>query len=174
MRTAMLVLACLAVLAAPVAAPAQKRLATPDPRYRLEQVEDGYLRLDTVTGLTSHCRRQGSNWVCTVADDERAALEAELDALRADNKRLTGEIARARGALRRIAATADAASREAQADGRSGRGEARRPARREESEVPEGARREIDSALAVTEYAVRRLFRTFRDLEQELRDEETK
>jgi hypothetical protein len=184
------------IVAAPVAGAQERRLDTPDPRYGMTEIEDGYLRLDRETGEVSHCRRSGADWSCTVTPDERRALEQELAALREERQALRHENARLRAALRDVALSADRAARgadpaaagagrrDADGDGedatagRPPRDEAGRPPRDEAGRRPrdrdgdgdftDEAKREIDHALDVTAYAVRRLFETFQDLEDEL------
>jgi hypothetical protein len=62
-------------------------------RYALSPIADGVLRLDTRTGAVSTCTNSGAGWACYAAPDERAALDAEIGRLEADNERLKGEIA---------------------------------------------------------------------------------
>lgn len=51
-------------------------------RFQLEQTESGYLRMDTQTGAISICKDRSGQIVCTLAADEHAAYENELEALR--------------------------------------------------------------------------------------------
>jgi hypothetical protein len=66
-------------------------------RYTLSPVTDGVIRLDTKTGGVSTCTNTGSGWACYMVPDERAALDAEIGRLQADNEKLKAELA-ARGA----------------------------------------------------------------------------
>ena len=183
-----------AIIAAPTAGGQERRIDTPDPRYGMTQVEDGYLRLDRETGEVSHCRRIGADWSCTVRPDERRDLENELTALREERQALRRENGQLRAALRDVALRADRAARAADAvaggggtgDGDGGDATTRRGPREEPDiarrsrdgerngdggdggDLPDEAKREIDRALDVTAYAVRRLFETFKDLENEL------
>jgi hypothetical protein len=50
-------------------------------RFKMQKVEDGFLRLDAQTGQVSHCRSREGGWVCETAADDRAALEAEIKRL---------------------------------------------------------------------------------------------
>jgi cell division protein FtsB len=50
-------------------------------RFKMQKVEDGFLRLDAQTGQVSHCRVREGGWVCETAADDRAALEAEIKRL---------------------------------------------------------------------------------------------
>ncbi len=65
-------------------------------RYKFSQMSDGsVLRLDTRTGSVSNCaRRDTSGWACYTVPDERAALDAEIGRLQADNARLKDELAK--------------------------------------------------------------------------------
>lgn len=155
---------------------AQTRLETPDPRYRMQETDDGYLRLDSETGAVSHCRKVGADWSCNITPDERRALEAEVRALREERHTLQSENQRLRSFLRDLALRADRAAvrpDDLPLDGDPPRSDGR-PARTPSATDPDGdgdfaeeAKRDIDQAMDVTEYAVRRLFGTFRDLEQD-------
>src|SRR5882757_8185828 len=73
--------------------------STPDSengRYALSPIADGVLRLDTRTGAVSTCNNSGTGWACHAAPDERAALDAEIGRLLADNEKLKAQLA-ARG-----------------------------------------------------------------------------
>ena len=62
-------------------------------RYALSAVADGVIRLDTRTGAVSSCSNSGAGWACYAMPDERAALDAEIGRLQADNERLKAELA---------------------------------------------------------------------------------
>jgi hypothetical protein len=62
-------------------------------RYALSQVTDGVIRLDTRTGEVSTCSNSGNGWACYTVPDERAALDAEIGRLQADNEKLKAELA---------------------------------------------------------------------------------
>jgi hypothetical protein len=62
-------------------------------RYALSPVSDGVIRLDTRTGAVSTCTNSGSGWACYTVPDERAALDAEIGRLQADNEKLKTELA---------------------------------------------------------------------------------
>jgi hypothetical protein len=61
-------------------------------RYALSPVPDGVVRLDTRTGAVSTCSNSGNGWACYSVPDERAALDAEIGRLQADNQRSRAEI----------------------------------------------------------------------------------
>jgi hypothetical protein len=75
------------------AAVAQSTPDTENGRYALSPVADGVLRLDTRTGAVSTCTNTGTGWACYTVPDERAALDAEIGRLQADNERLKAELA---------------------------------------------------------------------------------
>jgi hypothetical protein len=62
-------------------------------RYALSPVTDGVIRLDTRTGDVSTCTNTGIGWACYAVPDERAALDAEIGRLQADNEKLKAELA---------------------------------------------------------------------------------
>src|SRR5215218_1146083 len=67
--------------------------ATDNGRYALSPAGDGVLRLDTRTGAISTCNNSGAGWACYAVPDERAALDAEIGRLQADNEKLRAELA---------------------------------------------------------------------------------
>jgi hypothetical protein len=62
-------------------------------RYALSPVSDGVIRLDTRTGAVSTCTNSAAGWACYTVPDERAALDAEIGRLQADNEKLKAELA---------------------------------------------------------------------------------
>ena len=60
---------------------------------RCRRSADGVIRLDTRTGAVSTCTNSGSGWACYTVPDERAALDAEIGRLQADNEKLKTELA---------------------------------------------------------------------------------
>jgi hypothetical protein len=66
---------------------------TENGRYTLSPVADGVIRLDTRTGTVSTCNNSGTGWACYAVPDERAALDAEIGRLQADNEKLKAELA---------------------------------------------------------------------------------
>lgn len=62
-------------------------------RYSMSTVGSNVVRLDTRTGAVSTCSNTGAGWACYAVPDERAALDAEIGRLQADNERLKAELA---------------------------------------------------------------------------------
>lgn len=62
-------------------------------RYALSAVGGGVIRLDTRTGAVSTCNNGGRGWACYAVPDERAALDAEIGRLQADNEKLKAQLA---------------------------------------------------------------------------------
>ena len=75
-----------------LAANAQAAPDTENGRYALSQSGNDVVRLDTRTGVVSTCTDKGG-WVCRIVPDERAALDAEIGKLQADNKSLKEQLA---------------------------------------------------------------------------------
>ena len=68
-----------------LAAWAQSTAPEGDARYTFNRTNDGYLRLDGRTGQVSVCTQRPPGWACQPVPDERAALEAEIARLQAEN-----------------------------------------------------------------------------------------
>src|SRR6202171_2812764 len=66
---------------------------TENGRYALSPLADGVLRLDPRTGAVSTCNNNGTGWACYAVPDERAALDAEIGRLQADNEKLKAQLA---------------------------------------------------------------------------------
>jgi hypothetical protein len=62
-------------------------------RYSMSTVGNNVIRLDTRTGAVSTCSNGDAGWACYAVPDERAALDAEIGRLQADNDRLKAELA---------------------------------------------------------------------------------
>jgi hypothetical protein len=63
----------------------QPALDTSNPRFAYHKIDDGYLRLDLRSGEVATCRPNASGWTCTLAAEERTALENEIARLQRDN-----------------------------------------------------------------------------------------
>ncbi len=70
--------------------------SAPDPengRYALSPIAGGVMKLDTRTGAVATCINTGTGWACYAVPDERAALDAEIGRLQADNEKLKAQLA---------------------------------------------------------------------------------
>jgi hypothetical protein len=63
-------------------------------RYTMSTTADGVIRLDTRTGAISTCNNSGgTGWACYTVPDERAAMDAEIGRLEAENEKLRAQLA---------------------------------------------------------------------------------
>ena len=92
-KFSILVAAALVCTGAMGAAAAQAMPDSENGRYVLSPVADGVIRLDTRTGDVSTCTNTGTGWACYAVPDERAALDAEIGRLQADNEKLKAQLA---------------------------------------------------------------------------------
>jgi len=72
---------------------AQSAPDTENGRYALAPAADGFFRLDTRTGTVSACNNSGAGWACYAVPDERAAMDAEIGRLQAENEKLRSQLA---------------------------------------------------------------------------------
>jgi hypothetical protein len=63
----------------------QPALDTSNPRFAYHKIDDGYVRLDLRSGEVATCRPHPGGWTCTLAAEERTALESEIARLQRDN-----------------------------------------------------------------------------------------
>ncbi|MGA2997734.1 MAG: hypothetical protein ABSE61_24685 [Bradyrhizobium sp.] len=139
--------------------------STPDNengRYALSPIPDGVIRLDTRTGAVSSCSNGGAGWACYAVPDERAAYDAEIGRLQAENEKSKAEVERltAELASRPPAEdkTAEALPREAlpksdslkKAEPKAAEGERK-------IEIPLPSDRDMDRVMSFLEQAWRRL-----------------
>jgi hypothetical protein len=75
------------------ASAAQPTPDTENGRYVISPAANGVIRLDTRTGAVSVCTDTGTGWACYAVPDERAALDAEIGRLQADNEKLKTQLA---------------------------------------------------------------------------------
>jgi len=130
--------------------------ASPD-RFQIEPMEEGVLRLDRQTGAVDECIVSGEGWSCDTVLPAPTPNEAVTDTqawrnLTAENARLESEVRQLQRRLKMIAALAGEP------------GDATADAAESEALMPQTARREIDRAVEVTDYAVRRFRDLFRSL----------
>ena len=62
-------------------------------RFVLQEVEGGFIRLDTETGAVSHCRSSENQWRCELVADAQSALQDEINRLAAENAALEQQLA---------------------------------------------------------------------------------
>ncbi len=79
-------------------APAAEAVKEPAPpeaprRYTFNRVDDGFLRLDSISGQVTLCSQRNAGWVCQAVPEDRAALDGEIARLQAEVDRLKTEIA---------------------------------------------------------------------------------
>jgi len=90
-------LAAAVVAAACIVGPVAAEQPAPDSdngRYTMSATSDGVIRLDTRTGAISTCSNaEGIGWSCYAVPDERAAMDAEIGRLQAENDRLKAQLA---------------------------------------------------------------------------------
>jgi hypothetical protein len=75
------------------AAAAQSVPDSENGRYALSPVPGGVIRLDTRSGGVSTCNDTGTGWACYAVPDERAAFDAEIGRLQAENEKLKAQLA---------------------------------------------------------------------------------
>jgi hypothetical protein len=127
-------------------------------RYALSPVTDGVIRLDTRTGAVSTCSNSGAGWACYSVPDERAALDAEIGRLQAENEKLKGDAENLR---------ADLATRAPTVSGKIDeplpksdllkKPEANAAGRERKIEIPLPSDRDVDRVMSFVEQAWRRL-----------------
>jgi hypothetical protein len=71
----------------------------PPPRYAFNRVNDGFLRLDNVTGNVAYCGQTPAGWACQAVPEDRAALEKEIARLQDEVASLKQEVAALRDPL---------------------------------------------------------------------------
>jgi hypothetical protein len=69
--------------------------AQPNPpaRYAFNRVNDGFLRLDNVTGNVAYCGQTSAGWACQAVPEDRAALEKEIARLQDEVTGLKQDVA---------------------------------------------------------------------------------
>ena len=68
-------------------------------RFALSPIPDGVIRLDTRTGAVSTCSNGSAGWACYAVPDERAAFDAEIGRLQAENEKSKAEVERLKAEL---------------------------------------------------------------------------
>jgi hypothetical protein len=134
-------------------------------RYALSPVTDGVIRLDTRTGAVSTCSNSGAGWACYTVPDERAALDAEIGRLQADNERSKGELEKSKTELEKL--KAELAAREPAVTGKIDealpktdslkKAEPKAAEGERRIEIPLPSDRDMDRVMSFLEQAWRRL-----------------
>lgn len=75
-------------------APAALAQSETNSRYTMTPTENGFVRLDTVTGAMSMCSRGPHGWSCRVMGSTDSSETREIDGLKAENAELRSEIRR--------------------------------------------------------------------------------
>jgi hypothetical protein len=57
-------------------------------RFSFHRIGDAFVRLDSVTGQVAQCSQTPAGWTCSVAPEERAALDSEIARLQRENASL--------------------------------------------------------------------------------------
>lgn len=159
--------------APPAPHPDQVARAETGYRFAFHPSGDGYLRLDRATGAVAVCAPEGNTWTCSVARDDRAALDTEVARLQRDNAALKNALLEHGIALPGGIAPAPAPSPSPQAD------DAGKPAAGNDQSIPRppqtvppspgtmpapGERRVVDAVMRTW----RRLEEIMSDLRREL------
>jgi hypothetical protein len=74
----------------PQAQPPVPPQAVPQPsaettRFSFHRIGDAFVRLDSITGQVAQCSQTPAGWTCSVAPEERAALDSEIARLQREN-----------------------------------------------------------------------------------------
>ncbi len=137
------------------------------PRFSLQPVEGGLMRLDARTGAMSFCSVRSGAWSCALVPEERSAYEAEIRRL---NERIaTLEKAAVPPVMAPPAPVPDAPSPDAAAPDKApdaGRATPGATPPAGEQTTPDEARAAFDRAMRMAEDA----FRRFYDMVQRLRE----
>jgi hypothetical protein len=136
---------------------------TENGRYTLSPVTDGIIRLDTRTGEVSTCSNNGNGWACYAVPDERAALDAEIGRLQADNEKSKTELEKLKTQLAERDATVTGKIDEPlpksdplnKPEPKTAEGE--RKIEIPKIEIPLPSDRDMDRAMSFLEHAWRRL-----------------
>jgi hypothetical protein len=123
---------------------------TENGRYALSRVGDGaVIRLDTRTGTVSNCSNSNAGWACHAVPDERAAMDAEIGRLLAENEKLKAQLASRDGTTDGKASEALPKS-DKQADPKTAEGGRK-------LEIPLPSDQDMDRVMSFLERAWRRL-----------------
>jgi hypothetical protein len=148
----------LSILAATGGALAESTTDGENGRYTMSQVADGVIRLDTRTGAVSTCNSGDAGWACYAVPDERAAYDAEIGRLQAENEKSKAEIEKLRTELASRAPIADEKTNEALPKSDSlKKPEPKAAEVPRKIEIPLPSDRDMDRVMSFLEQAWRRL-----------------
>jgi hypothetical protein len=85
---------CLAATAVLLAVGGPARAQDAPGRYSMSPTPEGFLKLDSRTGVVSDCRKTGDAYQCRLVPDEREALQGEVDRLTRENGELRDRLAK--------------------------------------------------------------------------------
>jgi hypothetical protein len=157
------------VLAATSGAPAESMPDNEKGRYTMSQVGDGVIRLDTRTGAVSTCNNGGAGWACYAVPDERAAYDAEIGRLQAENEKSRAEIEKLKTELASRAPTTDDKIDEALPKSDSlKKAEPKAAEVPRKIEIPLPSDRDMDRMMSFLEQAWRRLVEMANRMQKDL------
>jgi hypothetical protein len=144
------------------AAQAQAQPDAENGRYALTPMGGGFIRLDTRTGVVSHCEDKGAGWACYALPEEHAALDKEIGRLQAENEKLRAQLAArepaAAGRNRQTLPKAELSKPGEPGAARPKAGESKSAdANRNSIEIPLPSDRDMDRVMSFVERAWRRL-----------------
>jgi hypothetical protein len=146
------------ILVATGSAVAQSMPDNENGRYALSPIPDGVIRLDTRSGAVSTCSNSGSGWACYVVPDERAAYDAEIGRLQAENEKSKAEEERLKAELASRAPAAESKTDEALPKSDSLKKAEPKAAESERKiEIPLPSDHDMDRVMSFLEQAWRRL-----------------
>lgn len=135
---------------------------TENGRYALSPVADGVIRLDTRTGTIETCSNNGTGWACYAAPDERAALDAEIGRLQAENQKLKAQLAtRDETVTGKIDEALPKSDPLKKPEPKAGEGERK-------IEIPLPSDRDVDRVMAFLERAWRRLIEIANQMQKDI------
>ncbi len=133
-------------------------------RYTMSETSDGFLRLDRKTGSVALCKGSEDRWSCVPVPDAQVAMDADIDALEQENKRLSARVRELEARLRDIASSAETDLPEG---GARGADDATPGKPGKERELTESEKRQIDKFVDFSEHAMRRFFGFMKTLREE-------
>lgn len=137
---------------------AQPTPDTENGRYALSPIPDGVIRLDTRTGAVSTCNNNGVGWACYSMPDERAAFDAEIGRLQAENEKSKAEVEKLKAELASRGPAAESKTDDALPKSDSlKKAEPKVTEGERKIEIPLPSDRDMDRVMAFLEQAWRRL-----------------